>query len=77
MGNNRLKEYFKNNINLTDIQLDRLWGFYEEHVICEDLEDYAPMRKFSIEYQFSTIGVAIIAKFGDKKLWINEEECNP
>ena len=71
------KEYFFQEMKMTDEQLERLWNFYQENVRCKDTEVIAPMRSFFIEYQFSTIGAAKIAKFDDKSFWIDEEECNP
>lgn len=70
------KEYFMQEMKMTDEQLERLWDFYQKNVVCTDKEDFAPMKSFLVEYQFSTIGTAKIAKFGDKRFWIDEEDFN-
>jgi len=64
-------------MKMTDEQLERLWDFYQKNVVCKDLEVISPMKSFSVEYQFSTIGTAKIAKFGNADFWIDEEESNP
>lgn len=71
------KEYFMQEMKMTDEQIERVWNFYQENVHNADPEDCCPMRSFTIEYQFSSIGTAKIAKVGDKSFWIDEEECNP
>tara|TARA_R110000822_G_scaffold127454_1_gene262944 strand:+ start:9110 stop:9334 length:225 start_codon:yes stop_codon:yes gene_type:complete len=71
------KEYFMQEMKMTDEQLERLWKFYQENVVCKDFEVIAPMKSFLVEYQFSSIGTAKIAKFNDTSFWIDEEESNP
>lgn len=70
------KEYFFQEMEMTNEQLERLWNFYQENVK-EDSDSFTPSRCFDIEYQFTSIGTAKTAKFGDKRFWIDEEECNP
>ena len=40
------------------------------------MPDLCPMTTFSIEYQFSTIGVAKIMHIGDRRICINEEDMD-
>ncbi len=71
------KEYFMQEMKMTNEQIERLWNFYQKEVVCKDSDVTCPMKSFLIEYQFSTIGTAKIAKFDEKSFWIDEEECNP
>jgi hypothetical protein len=71
------KEYFMQEMKMTDVQLERLWDFYQKNVVCKDFKVFAPMKSFSVEYQFSSIETAKIAKFDKTTFWIDEEECNP
>lgn len=70
------KEYFFQEMKLSDDELEKLWEFYQENVRVKDGKDICPMRVFDIEYQFSTIGTAKIVKFGDKRFLINEDDVD-
>ena len=66
------KEYFANELTLTDVQIDRVYELYKKHAVL--VKDLAPFRVFSIKYEFTSIGVCKILVIGDKSFIINEEE---
>jgi hypothetical protein len=71
------KAYFMKEMKLTDEQLEKLWEFFNSHVVCKDMEAESPMKSFTIEFQFTTLGTAKIASFDDTTCWIDEDTCNP
>jgi hypothetical protein len=70
------KEYVIKELQLTPEQLERVADLFEMHKVAPKMPDLAPMTSFSIEYQFSTIGVAKVMHIGDKEIIINEEDMD-
>jgi hypothetical protein len=44
------KAYFTKEMKLTDEQLEKLWEFFNSHVVCKDMEAESPMKSFTIEF---------------------------
>lgn len=70
------KEYLKQEVQLTDAQLELVHELFEKHKVAPKLPDLAPFTEFSIRYQFSTIGVAKIMDIGHESICINEDEMD-
>jgi hypothetical protein len=70
------KEYVIQELQLTPEQLKKVADLFELHKVAPKMPDFAPMSSFSIEYQFSTIGVCKVMVIGDKRIIINEDEMD-
>lgn len=71
------KEYFFQEMRMTDEQLERAYDFWLKNRKCENGDTVTPSHDFTIKYSFSSIATTKVMVVKGNEFWIDELEFNP